>query len=385
MEEGWSMQPIRILSLDFQLRGEIDDYASMWFTRSWHGIGQMELRINRYKKHVEHLVKNNIIMVNAKKVYIIKHREIELDENGKATENWVIKALQLKIITRQRITVPPSTTAYDNKQGNAETVMKHYVDRNIVSPLDARRSISQMIISQNLNRGPTVSWQSRFKNLAEELADISLNSGIGWDITLDITNKKWQFDAYVGRILTASQSILPPVIFSPQFDSLQSLHYSESELNYKNSAYVGGQGEGIDRRIIELGSETGLTRHEVFIDARDVEEKDENDQPLPEAVIINTLTERGQQKLHEFLQEEYLEGQILTKSPFTYEEDYDLGDIVTIQNKSWGVTMDARITEVKEIFETSGYKVEATFGNNRPTLMKKIKQELSQISGEIRK
>lgn len=379
------MKPIRIITPGFELRGEIDDYASMWFTRSWHGIGQMELRINRYKKHVEHLIKNNIIMVNPKKVYIIKHREIELDENGKATENWVIKALQLKVITGQRITVPPTTTAYDNKQGNAETVMKHYVDRNIVNPLDANRSINQLLIAQNNNRGPTVSWQSRFKNLAEELADISLNSGLGWDITLDIPNKKWLFEVYVGKSLIASQSLLPPVIFSPQFDSLQSLHYSESELNYKNAAYVGGQGEGINRRVIEIGNDNGLLRHEVFIDARDVEEKDENDQPLPEAEIISTLTERGQQKLQEFLQEEYLEGQILTKSPFTYEKDYDLGDIVTIQNKSWGVTMDARITEVKEIYETGGYKIESTFGNNRPTLIKKIKQELSQISGEVRK
>jgi hypothetical protein len=379
------MKPIRVITPNFELRGEIDDYASVWFTRSWHGIGQMELRINRYKKHVEHLIKNNIIMVNPKKVYIIKHREIELDENGKATENWVIKALQLKSITGQRVTVPPSSTAYDNKQGDAETVMKHYVSRNLTNATDPKRNIGQLSIAQQMNRGPSVPWQSRFKNLSEELADISLNSGLGWDIILDIPNKKWLFDVYVGRVLTAGQSLLPPVIFSPQFDSLQSLHYSESEMNYKNAAYVGGQGEGIDRRIIQLGTETGLTRHEIFIDARDVEEKDENDQPLSETQIINTLTERGQQKLQEFLQEEYLEGQILTKSPFTYEEDYDLGDIVTIQNKSWGVTMDARLTEVKEIYETSGFKLEATFGNDRPTLIKKIKQELSQISGEVRR
>jgi hypothetical protein len=379
------MKPIRIITPGFELRGEIDDYSSLSFTRSWHGVGQMELRINRYKKHVEHLVKNNLIMVNPKKAYIIKHREIELDENGKATENWVIKALQLKVITGQRITIPPSTTAYDNKQGDAETVMKHYVTRNLTNAIDAKRNIDLLSIAPQFNRGPSVSWQSRFKNLAEELVDISLNSGLGWGIVLDIPNKKWIFDVYIGRTLTAGQSILPPVIFSPQFDSLQSLHYSESELNYKNSAYVGGQGEGINRRVVEIGNDTGLLRQEVFIDARDVEEKDENDQPLPEAEIVNALTERGHQKLLEFLQEEYLEGQILTKSPFTYEEDYDLGDIVTIQNKNWGVTMDARITEIKEIYETGGYKIEATFGNNRPTLIKKIKQELSQISGEVRK
>ncbi|WP_283164612.1 MULTISPECIES: hypothetical protein [unclassified Lysinibacillus] len=82
----------------------------------------------------------------------------------------------------------------------------------------------------------------------------------------------------------------------------------------------------------------------------------------------------GQQNLNELIQEEYLEGQILTNS-----------DVTTIQNNFWGITMDARITDIKEIHETGGFSIEATFENNRPTLIQKIKQELSQISGEVRR
>jgi hypothetical protein len=97
------------------------------------------------------------------------------------------------------------------------------------------------------------------------------------------------------------------------------------------------------------------------------------------------LQQRGQQKLSEFAQEFFLEGQVLTNSPFKYEIDYDLGDIVTIQNREWGITRDARITEIKEIYEPGGFQIEATFGESRPTLVKKLKQELAQISGEVRK
>ena len=178
---------------------------------------------------------------------------------------------------------------------------------------------------------------------------------------------------------------------------------------------VGGQqGEGIERRVIEVGSFSGLNRHEIFIDARDVEEMDEDEQPIPEQQIIQKLTDRGQQQLNELLQEEYLEAQLLTPisrteyerefsylstlqisesvtkrtrtlSAFNYQLDYDLGDIVTVQNKDWGVTLNARITEIKETYEESGFGLEATFGNNRPTLIQKIKQELSQMSGEVRR
>jgi hypothetical protein len=379
------MQPIRIITPDFNLLGEIDDYESLLPVFSFHGMGSIELRINRYKNHVEHLVKNNIIMLNPKKVFIIKHREIELDEKGKASENWLVKGLPLKAIVGQRITLPPSHTAYDNKQGDAETVMKHYVDINLVNPIDPQRKIEELVIAPNLNRGVDISWQSRYKNVAEEITSISLNTGLGWDVTLDINQKKWVFDVVEGLDLTVNQDTNPPVIFSPQFDSLQTLGYSDSLLNYKNMAYVGGQGEGIDRRVIEVGTNSGLNRHEVFIDARDVEEEDENQQPLPESTIVQTLSERGQQQLNGLIQEEYLEGQVLTHSPFKYEKDYYLGDIVTIQNTDWGVTMDTRITEIKEIFEVSGYRIEAVFGNDRPTLIKKIKQELAQISGEVRK
>lgn len=217
------------------------------------------------------------------------------------------------------------------------------------------------------------------------MSTLSLASGLGWDVTLDLVNKRWVFDIVEGRQLIAGQNVNPPVIFSPQFESLKSLQYAQSELNYKNVAIVAGQGEGVERRVIEVGSFSGLNRHEIFVDARDVEEVDDDGQSIPVQQIIQALTDRGQQQLNELLQEEYLEGQILTNSPFKYETAYDLGDIVTIQNKEWGVTMDARITEIKEVYEAAGFSIEATFGNSRPTLIQKIKQELSQISGEVRR
>jgi len=370
--------------------GEIDNYESMFFNRSFHGIGGIEIRINRYMKYANTLLKDNLILVGTdlNKVFIIKHREIELDENGKITENWLIKGYALKSIVAQRITMPPAHTAYDNRSGNAETVMKHYINNHLVNPVDRRRKIPQLVIAPDLQRGIFTTYSSRFKNVAEDMSTLSLASGLGWDVILDIRNKRWVFDIVEGKNLVTGQSINPPVIFSPQFESLKSLQYTQSELNYKNVAIVAGQGEGVDRRVIEVagaGIGLGINRHEVFIDARDVAETDEDDQPLPEQKIIQALTDRGQQNLNELMQEEYLEGQILTNSPFKYQRDYDLGDVTTIQNNDWGITMDARITDIKEIHEGTGFSIDATFGNNRPTLIQKIKQELSQISGEIRR
>jgi hypothetical protein len=381
------MKPIRILTPALDLLAEIDNYESLLFTRRWHEVGEFELRINRYKQHTELLQRGNLIMLDASrnKVGIIRHREIELDENGKKTENWLIKGIALKGVAALRVVVPPVGDSHDRASGAAETVMKHYLNNHIVNPVDVKRKIDMLILASDQQRGSQISWESRFKKLDEELTEISKVSGLGWDVFLDIQQKKWVFDVFEGRNLTVNQTENPPVIFSPQFESLKQLSFVESDYNYKNYGYIAGQGEGELRRVVEVGEAEGLSRIETFIDARDISEQDEDQQALPEAEIIAKLQQRGQQKLLEFAQEFFLEGQVLTNSPFVYEKDYDLGDIVTIQNREWGITRDARITEIKEIYEPNGFQIEATFGESRPTLVKKLKQELAQISGEVRK
>lgn len=385
------MKPIRIFTPNIDLLGEISDYESLFFTRSFYGIGDLELRINRYKRYTDTLQKGNIIVVGKDnhKAYIILHKEIELNEDGKASENWLIKALELKVVTGQRITLPPTYTAYDNKNGNAETVMKHYVNKNIVNPSDNIRIIPQLTIAEDMNRGIPISWQSRFKNVAEEITDISLFSNLGWNVKVDYDLRKWVFDVSEGRDLTVNQFTNDPVIFSPQFDNIKSMQYVDSDLNYRNAAYVAGQGEGIERRVVELGQSSGLSRYELFVDARDIEEEidveGEDPRPRPVQDVVNDLINRGEQKLAEMIQERFMEAQILTHNTFKYEEDWDLGDVITNQNKEWGITLDTRITEVKEIYEPSGFQLEATFGQSRPTLIDKIKQQFAQLSPEIRR
>lgn len=406
--------PLRIMTRDFQLINEISLYSSLQITRSWHGIGSLELRINRYLPGANELTRGRIVFPQNKlsKAYLIKHREIELDENGKASENWIIRALPLKSWAGQRPTIPPVGLEQDSINSNAETVMQHYVNNNIINPTDPGDKMDGFVLSANLNRGINVHWQSRYKNLAEELTEISFLSGLGWNVGIDIDNKQFVFEVLEGRDLTVNQSILPPAIFSPEFGTLRQLGYVESDLNYKNTAIIAGQGEGVERRIVKIGDATGYDRYTVFFDARDISETVEETERPPHEIEAD-LINRGQQKLTEYEQEIFLEGQIMTpvkkfetitnsnfitqfqpvetftrkerKGGLMYEEDYDLGDIVTLQNKEWGVTLDARITEIKEIYEPGNYRIDASFGSSRPTLIDKIKQELSQTSAELRR
>ena len=77
------------------------------------------------------------------------------------------------------------------------------------------------------------------------MTTISQLSGLGWNISVDLKNKQFVFDVVEGVNRVATQRDNPPVIFSPEFNSLKSMGYTESYLDYKNMAYVAGQGEGV--------------------------------------------------------------------------------------------------------------------------------------------
>ncbi|QQK75107.1 hypothetical protein HUG15_05795 [Salicibibacter cibarius] len=284
--------------------------------------------INIYGEH-------EVLRMNGDKVGMIRHREIEMDDTGKASEVWTTQGPDLKGIAEQRITVPPEGRAEDRLQAPAETIMKQWVENNLVNPTDSDRAIPNMRIAPDQERGETINRGTRYKNLAEELESISQFTGLGWNIYADFEENELVFDVYEGVDRTAGQDENPRVIFSPEFDTLGELHFVDSQTDYKNTAYVAGQGEGEERLVTITGEGTGLDRHEIFIDARDVGDEDDDGNEIDEDEQIDILQERGQEELSETEVEQMLEGGILTHSTFQYERDYRLGDKVTLQKEGW--------------------------------------------------
>jgi hypothetical protein len=363
---------IRVIDLNFNLIGEIDSYEYFQFKSSYHSIGDFEIRINRNKNYANELTLGRVIFSgnDIKKSGIILHRSISTDG-----EQWIIKGMQLKYILDYNLAVPPQNTDYDRKSGNAETVMRNYINNNFINPENLNRKWDELILSNNLDRGINLSWQSRLKSVAEEVEEISKVSGLGWIVYPDLTNKKFVFDCMEGKDLTVNQSHNPPVIFSPYFGTIQKQEFTESTMNFRNVAYVGGQGEGIAREIEILNDDIkGLNRKEVFIDARDIGE-DSN----------VSLTERGNQKLNEYQEELYLESEIVPKGSFLFGQDYQVGDIVTIENRDWGLIRHSRIISMNVIEGSDGTTYEAEFGTSKPTLTSKIQNKFKQYDNELKR
>lgn len=342
---------VNIIDRQFNFLGQIDDYESLITSKSYHSIAGFELHVNENTVNADKLQKENIIFTTPKKAYIILHREID-STSGKL----VIKGLELKSYLARLITFPPTGQTYHRINSNIETIMKEYVTVNLT-----RKNITEIVVAPNQNRGNTTVYQTRYKNLADELEKLSLVSGLGWDITLDIGNKKFLFDVVEGKDRTANQNKLPPAIFSIEYDNIAEQKLIDSKLNYANIAIVAGQGEGADRAIAIVGEAEGLDTFELFVDARDLE----NNADLPT---------RGEQKLAELQEIFTFDSHVLTDKNLRYEIDFNLGDIATVQNKKWNVTADRRITELTEIYEGSGFRLDVAFGDSLPEIKDIIKQ-----------
>lgn len=354
---------VDILSPELILLGRINDYEGLSYTRALADLdSKWELTINFNKNHVDKLIKGNVILINANPSMagIIEYRAVTLDDNG--GEVLTIQGYTLTNILSRRITIPPTGAANWTKKAPAETVLKELVAANFNSSPDSARHIDNLIIAPDQGRGVEISWSSRYKVLSEECHSIFETTEVGYSIELDYQNKQLVFDTIHGTDRTTAQTERSWVKFSTDLNNIGEQSYLDSSLDYKNMAYVAGQGEGVDRSVIEVmaGEFTGINRRELFVDARDLE----TDAALPA---------RGQQKLDETKEIQTFEGIPLTNSTFVFERDYFLGDWVTVASRKWGITLHAQITSVTESWYSDGYELQVNFGSNIPTLSSKIR------------
>lgn len=99
---------------------------------------------------------------------------------------------------------------------------------------------------------------------------------------------------------------------------------------------------------------------EIIADLPNDEPQDTDAVILRDVVYSVYLLTRGYEKLAEFGAVTSFSGTIEPTTTFVYNRDYFLGDVVTVQNE-YGITVNARITEVIEVNDDNGYYVQPKF------------------------
>lgn len=361
---------VYIFDRDLNFKGIIDKFISLRYVRKYYERGEFELHCSLTLDSLILLKRENIIYIKEDtEAAYIEYINLKQDDEGK--EIIIVKGKFLTGYLNRRI-----IWGTEIINDTAENAMRKLAENNCINPTDANRKIDNLILGSLKNFTATVNYQVSYKNLGDEIQNLSQISDLGHRINFDIGNRKLIFEVYQGLDRSINQSINSRAIFSKEFENVLEQEFTDSLNNYRNLALSGGIGEGSDRKLAVVGSAAGLDRFEIFNDQKNLTNTDENNNPISDADYINLLIEKGNETLAATKEILTFNSTISNGSNLEYKKNFDLGDIVTCVSKKWNLIINTRITEIEEVYEEKGKSINVTFGNNVPTLIDKLKQKL---------
>ncbi len=353
----------------FEVIGILDTAQSVIWHSVYYGVGDFQIYIRLQDALQIVADARYITRPDNDEVGVIESILIADDvESGKMI---TIKGRFAKSILDRRIIFSLSGTSNNAiiLQGNVETNVRRLVNDNAIASrsldileLGAVAGISKTIVDEN---GDAAQKQVSYENLLEYTEAVLKEYGIA--STVKLSGNKLKYTVYEGADRSADNTDgNQPIIFSKEYDNLLSSEYAHDSTLEKNVALIGGEGEGIDRICVLLGSKSGLARKEVFIDASSLKKtyKDENDveKTYTDAEYHAMLKVHGHQVMSDLKVIEDFNGAIdITNGNWKYGRDVFLGDIVTIQDNDIGVFKNVRLGEVTEYQDQDGYAVEAVY------------------------
>lgn len=351
---------------ELNLLGVLDGYTSLRWLRSYSKTGEFELHCAYTNRNFELLQPENIIRKSDSiEGGLIDYLEINVNIENK--EVMTVTGSLLEGILNRRIIW--GTKNYDT---TVELAIRDLITTQVIAPTDGNRKIGTIQLGSLKSLPETIKYQVSYQNLLNQIEILCETNQLGHRLLIDLPSKKLKFDIYKGADHSAGQSVNPRCIFNKEFDNVLDHEYIHSRMDYRNVCLVGGMGEGTARRLITVGSGSGYDRLEAFADQKSVTNVVDN-VTLTDAQYNALLSGKGQELLMESRVSEKFDIQVNLQSNLQYHVDYELGDIVTCQSNKWGINMNARITEIEEVYEEKGPELSIVFGNDLLTLKDKLK------------
>lgn len=363
----------------FEPIGDLGQYTSLIWPDAFNGYAYFELWAPITEDNSGLLKQQNIIWTggeNAGVIEIIK--EVVDTENNK---EFYVKGRTLEKYLTDRI-----VEGIYSSNGYASTIMYDLVDKNFINPSNPNRKLNWLENADDVGVGKNIpSYQKTGGEVYDALMSLALESDIGFSVIFDPRNKRLVFEVREGVDRTiGNEGNNDPVVFSTELDDILSSTYYSNAQDEKTVAMVQGEDGGVNRKSVFVGEtdSKGFDRKELYVDARDLQSEiydvEGNVSTLPEVEYLAMLTQRGNEKLAEYVVVETFEAQIRQFGDISYVFgiDYVKGDKVTIVDERLGVSVSARITEVEEDFDDE-YALVLTFGYSYPTVLTKVKRMIT--------
>lgn len=381
---------IRAFNLALEPLGIVDEVASTIFNIRYFAVGNISILAPATKNNLKLLVEGNIVTIHDgtvayvdsggnewRRAAVIKYTHIAKDEQGE--EQIEAQGYTLSYWLDKRV-ISPQLVCNDTCQN----IINAQVKRNCGSNASTKRRFERFSIIEQGNYGGTKTDYSNeaYISLGVEVKAVAQSGKLGYDILVNEKARTYGFYLYKGIDRTVGNAAgLKPCIFSSEFDNINSRSYEYSSENYKNFIYVIGKAsdEETIAPVVTYDGESlrGLLLEEVALESdidRSYTDDNNQQQTIPIATYKRMLSSQAVTELAGYDANVNFDSSINITSNLQYRRDFNIGDRVTCQEKDWGIRLDARITEISEVWQKGTHTIEVTFGESMPTLIEKIRK-----------
>lgn len=348
-----------IYDTDFVLKKILDSYLSSIWTVRYDQYGDFEICAPYSKDIFDEIKLDNYIMrPDSDRMMVVE--DIQIDTDAEGGNQIIVSGRSIESILDRRVLFDQTIVV-----GNTQDGVKFLLDGNAISPSDEKRKLP-IVFRKNEDSAVTsleTAYQFSGETLYEAIEALCIDGSIGFRLIPDLDAKNFIFELYSGADRSYYQTDRPYGVFSPGFDNIITSNYISSKKEYKNVAYAAGEGEGSERTVISVYSgeteASGLSRRELYVDAGSVSSTTSEGQ-ITESDYLDQLASRGSEELDKVRSTTYFEGEVDTSRQFVYGVDFEIGDIVQLQNE-YGIEGCARITELVLSDDQNGLTSVPTF------------------------
>ena len=353
---------IRIFASDGTFLGIVDNAESVQLTRRHRGPGHFSLKIQADKGGAASFCGTDhrlVIGGSPEKTVLVRDWEYERTEEGRTL---VVRGVTPSGLAARRIVVPPTeaekpgSMGWERASGTGETLLRFFAAWHMAAPRDAKRTFPhfQLEPARGLD-GESFHWQSRFEPLDRVLEQIAERADLGWRVDYDMVMKEFTFCVVPGETRTLGSE--GPVLFGMELDNVGRTLFRECHIGGYSTAYAGGEGQDEGRLIQVVDAQAeGFAREERFLDVGGAA-------TVEELLLAARKQMAGRSESRTILCEK------LREHPFRFEKEYFLGDKITFSLPEIPVLADVRLTEVTEVWEGTGKRVDMVFGPPEPNLL----------------
>jgi hypothetical protein len=280
---------------------------------------------------------------------LLEHATWSVPQDAPQKERWTVHGGDHGLYLNWRLIVPGVGNATYDVTDHTDDAIKNLVKYHAGSSAGTGRPFTDLTVAADSHAASSYEVHERYTILLNAINEIAQRDSVWWRMEPGATGCTFTtgYPLY-GLDRTRGNGVNAECIFSLDRRNFLSFTWANDRSHHANYVYVGGQGEGAARTIVERSDATAITnlyRRERFIDARQLS-------------VTASLQARGDAALQELAVREGMDIKpISTTWKATDGTTWDLGDAVTIDIYPDGgrqFTCDAIVTAVDVTVSADG-------------------------------